>query len=226
MNLYFLVEGSRTEREVYPRWLSVLVPALTQVYDPFSVTKNNYYLFSSNGYPGIKGDIRAAVLDINDSGSYDYFLICLDSDDFDVDDKRREMEDAVYSLDVKLNATLIVVIQCRCIETWFLGNRGKYPRKANNDFLPYSRFYNVSRYNPELMEKPHWYSSSVSQFHAAYIKKMLLAGGKHYTKRNPYSVCGKSYVEELQKRVNGTMHLRSLKAFFDFCGQLNDATSR
>ena len=31
MNLYFLVEGRRTESKVYPRWLSYLLPEYRQV---------------------------------------------------------------------------------------------------------------------------------------------------------------------------------------------------
>ena len=225
MNMYLLVEGSRTEKEVYPRWLSILAPALSQVFDPFGVVKDNFYLFSSNGYPGIKGDIHAAALDINKAGVYDYFLICLDSDDNDVDDKRREIEDAVYSLDLCLSAKLFVIVQCRCIETWFLGNREKFPRRTDSEFYSYSKFYNVSRYNPEFMEKPYWFSGSASQFHSIYLKKMLAEQGKHYTKKNPYCVCSKAYVRELKKRVKNTMHLRSLKYFFDFCDILMEKHS-
>lgn len=28
MNIYFLVEGKRTEMKVYPKWLSILIPNL------------------------------------------------------------------------------------------------------------------------------------------------------------------------------------------------------
>lgn len=34
MNIYFLVEGRRTERKVYPRWLSVLLPQLAEIRFP------------------------------------------------------------------------------------------------------------------------------------------------------------------------------------------------
>jgi hypothetical protein len=222
VNLYLLVEGSRTEKTVYPRWLTTLVPALSQVFDPFCAVSNNFYLFSSNGYPGIKNDIRAAILDVNKAGTYDYFLVCLDSDDNDVDEKKREIEDAVSCLDVTLNAGLIVIIQCRCIETWFLGNRDKFPARKSHAFYSYFRFYNVSKYNPELMEKPYWFSSSASQYHAVYLKKMLAENGKHYSKKSPESVCGTSYVNGLLNRVTSSSHLRSLKYFFDFCKMLNN----
>ena len=53
MNLYFLVEGKRTENKVYPAWLKHLLPELQQVKNFDEVDKNNFYLFSANGYPSI-----------------------------------------------------------------------------------------------------------------------------------------------------------------------------
>jgi len=48
MNIYFLVEGRRTEKKVYPRWLSYLLPELKEVTDPFEIGFNNYYVFNGN----------------------------------------------------------------------------------------------------------------------------------------------------------------------------------
>ena len=65
MNIYFLVEGQSTEAEVYPAWLSYLIPDLERVYNFDEVEKNNYYLFSSFGIPYIDKDILNAVEDVN-----------------------------------------------------------------------------------------------------------------------------------------------------------------
>jgi hypothetical protein len=46
MNLYFLVEGKRTEKKVYPAWLAHLLPELQRVQNYDQVNQNNYYLFS------------------------------------------------------------------------------------------------------------------------------------------------------------------------------------
>ena len=46
MNLYFLVEGRRTEKKVYPKWLSVLLPQINEVKFPHEITQNNFYIFS------------------------------------------------------------------------------------------------------------------------------------------------------------------------------------
>ena len=72
MNLYFLVEG-RTELNVYPAWLSYLIPELTKVEYFDKVIENNYYLFSSYGIPYIETDIINAIKDINSIGKYKHF---------------------------------------------------------------------------------------------------------------------------------------------------------
>jgi hypothetical protein len=51
MNVYFLVEGKRTEKKVYPLWLSHLVPELRKMQWYHQVVKNNYCVFSGNGFP-------------------------------------------------------------------------------------------------------------------------------------------------------------------------------
>jgi hypothetical protein len=71
MNVYFLVEGRKTEKKVYPQWLSVLVPELTKVDDANSVSENNYYLFNGEGFPSILHHLKNAVEDINTIGRYD-----------------------------------------------------------------------------------------------------------------------------------------------------------
>ncbi len=68
MNIYFLVEGQSSEADVYPAWLSYLIPELTRVTYFNEVDHNNYYLFSSNGIPYIEKDIVNAAMDINDFG--------------------------------------------------------------------------------------------------------------------------------------------------------------
>ena len=53
MNLYFLVEGAKTEMKVYPKWLSHLIPELTQVASLSDVNDNNFYMLSGGGVPQI-----------------------------------------------------------------------------------------------------------------------------------------------------------------------------
>ena len=74
MNVYFLVEG-KTERKVYPKWLSYFLPYLSRVNYPEDAKKNNYYLISGGGYPSILDNhLVDSIRDINAvDGIYDYF---------------------------------------------------------------------------------------------------------------------------------------------------------
>jgi|GEM_PF-3358452 len=64
MNIYFLFEGKSTETKVYPKYLSYLIPELKKVDNYQEVIENNYYIFSSSGYPSIYDDIEYAIEDI------------------------------------------------------------------------------------------------------------------------------------------------------------------
>lgn len=49
MNVYFLVEGKRCERKLYPMWLTVVAPHLQRVESPSHATDNSFYLISGEG---------------------------------------------------------------------------------------------------------------------------------------------------------------------------------
>ena len=125
MNLYFLIEGQRTERKVYPAWLSYLVPNLTRVNDWNTVETDSYYLFSAQGYPQIYTELIHAIENINQKGNFDYLAICLDADEETVDDRILEIYQFLEANSVRINpeTQLKIIIQNRCFETWFLGNR-------------------------------------------------------------------------------------------------------
>ncbi len=81
MNLYFLVEGKRTERKVYPKWLSYLLPQFTQVDTFDDVVDKNYFLISGEGYPALLDrHLPNAVRDFNRVPSYSHLVVCLDAE--------------------------------------------------------------------------------------------------------------------------------------------------
>ncbi len=222
MNIYFLVEGRRTEAEVYPAWLQLLLPQLKKVDDFDKVCRNNYYLFSSEGIPFIEDDIINALHDINNTGRYDYFVICLDADRATVAQReekvlRRIKEASVQASGVKI----IVIVQNRCIETWFLGNRKVYSRFPGPAFAKYSRFYNVAEDDPESMEKPDEFAGSIADYHFKYIRAMLQEKNIRYSKANSTEVQKEHYLEALRKRVaEEPSHLITLNRFFSFCERI------
>ncbi|MGL4553834.1 MAG: hypothetical protein ACRC33_21970 [Gemmataceae bacterium] len=96
LNLYFLVEGRRTEARVYPEWLKRLLPRYTRVAAPDDAAGTNYYLISGEGYPRLLDVTLAnAVAEINACGRYAYLLVCLDADECSVEERRAEVRDRI-----------------------------------------------------------------------------------------------------------------------------------
>ncbi|TAH17457.1 MAG: hypothetical protein EAZ08_13610 [Cytophagales bacterium] len=125
MNIYFLVEGRGTEIKVYPKWLSHLVPELQRVQWHYQVVKNNYFIFSGNGFPSLLDNhLRNCIIDINNVGNYDYFVICLDGDDEGIDIRKQKVLDFMAEEKITLNSDtkFEIIVQNKCIETWFLAN--------------------------------------------------------------------------------------------------------
>jgi hypothetical protein len=229
MNIYFLVEG-KTEADVYPAWLSYLIPELQKVDNYEDAEQNNYYLFSSYGIPSIYNDIPNAIEDINRSAKYNYFVVCVDSDAATVA-QREEKILRLLEENIRLNdASLKIIVQNRCIETWFLGNRKVYTRYPQNNpkFIEYSAFYNISQNNPELMKKPDTFEGSIAEFHFRYLKSMFNErGNMSYSKANAAVVQGLSYFKELQSRVDDEpSHLATFTNFLQFCNKLKAEIAR
>lgn len=222
MNIYFLVEGKRTEMEVYPEWLSILVPQLKKVDSHCDVKEDNYYMFSGNGYPSILNHIENAIQDINDRGGFDYFVVCLDADDSTVDDIRAEIEDCINSKKLNPNTKFEIIIQNKCIETWFLGNTKLFTRNHSNDFKEYVKHYNVKDEDPELMEKPKKFIGSIANFHLRYLCQMLKEKSPKikYNKNDTKEVTKETFLNELLSRYKNTNHIQSFGYFIDFCDKI------
>ena len=219
MNLYFLVEGKRTEKKVYPAWLRHLLPELQQVDAYDGVNEKNYYLISGEGYPSLLNHISNSIEEINLSGKYNYFVVCLDAEENTVTDVRNEICDFIITENFELrNTKLVIIVQNRCLETWFLGNRKIYSRNPQNQpLLNYSRYYDVSVDDPELMGKYNEFNTH-AQFHGAYLKALFDEKNITYHKKKPGEVLEAYYLNELKKRIKTQPHqLASFGNFIEFC---------
>jgi hypothetical protein len=231
MNIYFLVEGKSTEAEVYPAWMSYLLPEFKRVNNYDEVEYNNYYLFTSNGIPSVYTHIINAIKDINSSGRYDYFVICIDSDAASISQREAKIFNLLEKEQISLKkASLQIIVQNRCIETWFLGNRKVYTRnpQKNPNFVKYSKFYNVSENDPELMKKPDDIKESIANFHVKYLKAMFNEKGEmSYSKSNSKIVQEQSYLIKLQNRIKAEpLHLGSFVNFLQFCSKIKDEVNK
>jgi hypothetical protein len=232
MNLYFLVEGKETEPKVYRSWLSYLLPQIQEVQGFQEVSENNYLLIGArHKSPSFVNRLRASIQEININKNYDYLIICIDAEDRTVEETINEIEETLSNLvdeDVKLTARTRIefIIQNRCIETWFLGNRRIFSRTPQNpDLLSYINHFNVFQDDPEEMERPadNEQFGSHAQFHYEYLRLLFCEKNIVYTKQKPREVQEKYYLDQLLKRVAKSNHLRSLKNFFELCEKINNS---
>jgi hypothetical protein len=224
MNIYFLVEGKRTEMKVYPKWLSYLVPKLLRVNAYQNVDSNNYYIFSGNGFPSLLDNhLRNCIDDINSIKKYDYFVICLDADEQNIQQCKQDILDFMTNENLVLsnNVQFEIIVQNKCLETWFLGNSKIFKKNPDNDFLRECvAFYDVKSDDPELMEKIANFEGSTSVFHSSYLQQLLLERNIRYSKNSPQGVIEEYFLQNLINRNRKTGHIQSFKSFIDFCDKI------
>lgn len=225
MNVYFLLEGRRSEMILYPSWLKVLAPELQRVHRLSEVRENHYIAMSGEGFPSILGKhLTNAIRDIEKCGRFDYLVIAIDSDDEKLGNRRAIVESAVARCKIKLeSARLQVIIQYRCLETWLLGNPELVPRKVkDNPLQRYIKHYDVSQDDPEQMPLIREFDHH-SQFHYRYLKALFRANDLIYSKRNPGAAASQHYLKALTQRAQrSSKELRSLNYFLRAMNDLRE----
>lgn len=222
MNVYFLVEGAKTEPAVYRAWLSHLVPRLTEVEFYDQAIENNFHLFSARGTKNILPRLEASIADINQVNSYDWLVVVCDTEEREQVQVRAEILDFLATNGLKLDRGQIeVLIQHRCIETWFLGNREIIPASPRTAKLrEHFNNYDVSKLDPELLPKYGTYRR-IAHIHKEYLELLFLEKGWRYNKSEPRYVTELNYLEQLQQRVAAERtHLKSFQSFLEFCERL------
>ncbi len=233
MNLYFLVEGY-TETEFYPFLLEKLIgkDVLKRVKTPDQAISNNYYLIGEGGYPFIYTGpqipmdsapaLKNAILDINTNPVYDYLILCLDADELSIEERKLEFEEYIRQFShegVELNkyCQLLLVVQNRAIETWFLGNKRVFKVNPNSEpMISYVSYYNVGTDDPEDMGNFRDVFTP-QDFHFRYFKEMVRERTKKtYNKKYPLKIIDEEYISQMLKRVKETNHLKSFSRLVSF----------
>ncbi len=204
MNFYFVFEG-KTEPIVYKKWLSILLPQLSEV-DSFDVvTDNNYYSQSDMGVPDCYNVVADAIQDINEVPKYNYLVLFTDADRLTVEEKKQEASVSIAEKlnDVRKNYTykelphackLLIIVQKVCIETWFLGNRKFFVRKPESELLQqYIAYFDVSADNPEDLAsefeqdtdngKEIFGYKTKATFHESYLREIFKEQNRLRTNR-------------------------------------------
>jgi hypothetical protein len=222
MNIYFLVEGE-TERKIYKAWLQYLIPELQQVKFSDRVERNNYFLVSGEGYPAILSEgIPNAIERIQESQKYQYLVICTDADEDTVEEREQQVNEFIRdNIQLPDGIETVTIVQNRCIETWFLGNRKMFDSRQcpEGDLAKYVRYYDVSRDDPELMGR--FDRANHAEFHEAYLKEIFQAKKQTYSKKLPGVTQEKYYLDQLIQRSSDPFsHLKTFKKFIDFCARV------
>lgn len=220
MNLYFLLEGKRTEAKIYPKWFELLLPSHKRIIDPYSIDSNQYYLISGMGFPALlHNHLRNSIEEVNDIGKYDYLIIILDSEEESIEFRLNEVNLFIKENNLNLCCNLKIIVQHRCIETWLLGNKRVFSRQpSNKELVSFIRHYNVYYNDPEYCQKLEPFSTT-AEFHLKYLKLMLKERNVSYTKKYPKDTAEIFYLKQLLVRINEG-HIKSFKDMVDFCDGL------
>ncbi len=223
MNLYFLVEGKRTEPKIYPSWFTLLLPGYNQVQNPEKVSQNNYFLISGLGYPALFKHLEKSIYDVNKIGKYDYLVLILDSEEETIESRKNEVYTYLQSEQLKTNCKFEIIVQHHCIESWLLGNKKVLTHNPEStDLRHYISHYDVSQKDPENCP-PFGKFSNHAKFHEAYLKSILNEKNLSYSKKQPGTTKDYYYLEQLIKRAKEETHIQSFKSLLDLCDTIRNS---
>ncbi|MEM7656277.1 MAG: hypothetical protein AAF399_09135 [Bacteroidota bacterium] len=207
--------------------MNLLIPQLSRAETPFEAQHNQYYVFSGGGYPSLLHvHLPNTIRDINEIGTFQYLVICLDADEVSVAERKQEVLDHIQETKVPLNPSTqpVVIVQNRCFETWFLGNRKLFKRNPESPRLrSFINYFDVSRQDPEKMGA--FTFDYHSPFHFAYLKELFSERKVAYTKRDPRAVMEHAFLQELIFRHTETKQLDTFDDFLQFCRLINPQLS-
>ncbi|MDM8525337.1 hypothetical protein QUF80_18355 [Desulfococcaceae bacterium HSG8] len=213
MNIYIVVEGL-AERKIFPYWIKILKPELTQVFTIDEVIENNFYLISGNGFPSYYDYIKDAIDTINSTNNFDKLIIAIDSEDQSRQEKYEEVN--AFLADKTCTAEIRIILQHFCLETWLLGNKRVGPRNPKTQELrTFKEYFDVFTDDPELLPDYPIKSLNRSQFAFLYLKKMLKEKRMNYSKGVPKAICHPRYLEEVKRRHETSSHINSFGSFLD-----------
>ncbi len=229
MNLYFLIEGEKTEKALYNYWLNILLPNFSKVHNLSDVSKFNFLMYCGGGIPSIYNHAVNAIKDINEKPIFQKLIICLDGEELGtqrrINDLTTHIQQSGFSL--PKSCQLEIVVQNVCIETWFLGISSLIKQAPSTQpLISYMRHFDVKNNDPELL--PNLINSTTfntkAQFHERYFRAILEEHNDpklFYSKRRPDVVLNETFLEELQDRTSKTNHLENLKKFFELIDSIN-----
>ena len=218
MNIYVVVEGKWAAKKIYTTWIPLVNPELQPIDYLPDLKQNNFFVLAGFGQSQLLNNrIEKAVKDVNDL-AFDRLVVAIDSEDMDLREKQLEVQNRVDR--IGCNIEVRYVIQHFCIETWLLGNKNMFRRKAkDNELLSYRALFDVRNNDPELLPPNKKHSWNRSQFAYHYLRAGLRdvhpGNRTSYTKKNPGLVAKEGYFHQVKKRCVDGQHVLSFQGFLD-----------
>lgn len=221
MNFYMLVEGNKTEIEFYPKLFQYYKPEYSEVKYLSDIKQNNYYMFPGGGMPDIKNRIKPALLDILKFNNQDlfhinYLVIVIDGDRFDKLSSAKQSINDVLKKQQDLIAGIkpLLIIQNKCIESWFLANKNLFPTSYDNEFAKLVSIYDIRTSDPEYLPKID--NMSYGKSAKYYLRKMLKQSGRYYSESYLDDVLQKNCIQTIEKQCREIGYIQSFKSVLDF----------
>ena len=233
MNLYFIVEGKRTEPILYRSWIPQLLPTFREISRIEDAVEeglgDTFYLIAGLGYPAYEHRIRNAIKDCAATSKPFHLVVCVDAEDVSVSERilknEKIIRDARAIENVPLLPFSIVIADC-CIETWLLGNAKVIKRNPDSeDLRAYLEHYDVAAFDPEKMPAKTG-DRNRADTHLRYLQAVFRERNMYYTKKHPADASEPHYLKALVNRASvdqgdGTRHLRSFSVLLSLCDSLN-----
>ncbi|MBF0293624.1 MAG: hypothetical protein HQL96_00425 [Magnetococcales bacterium] len=215
MNFYLLVEGDRTEKKLYPAWLSLTFATMRQVWRIEDLQGDHFVVFAFKGQPLTPDKLTRHVEDVVSLGRIDHFFVMVDAEEESSAVRQQSIDRIIRKIPGHDTIHYSIIVQNRCIETWFLGNRRFMKRNPQSEELrAYQNHYPVHEQDPELMPKMANFTGTHAGWHKKYLEAIFKEQNLTYNKE-PYEVNKPSYFYQLYERVTSTPHLPSLKRLLD-----------
>jgi len=212
MNYYVVVEGARSERDVYSMWIPFLNPRLSRIDDIAQFTVDNFLIVSGNGFPFYHKVIQNAAEDVAANPQIGTLVVAVDSEDMTYQDKYKEIETILTPYSAQINYS--IVVQHFCLETWALGNRLLLVSRNIQDetLRKYKDFFDVSRNDPEMLPA---YTQEMGRVEFAYRYLRRAIRNKYrtivYSKSDPNIISESEYFHQILSRHRKTSHLPSFR---------------
>ncbi len=216
MNIYVVVEGLTTEKQVYQSWIPYVNPELKVINHVSEFSVNKFLVVAGGGYPNYNQIIKNAIEDINTLQNIDRLVIAVDSEEMTYEEKYHEIFNLVSN--EPCQAQIRIIIQHFCFEAWALGNRKIMGRNVQDrKLLGYKRFYDVLSRDPELLPSYPLEELTRARFAVKYLN--LAFHEKYhqlaYSKSRPKALLNENYFLQLKRRLIETQHIKSFNAFLD-----------